>query len=198
MDKVTEILHYWFGDGAENSLPSKERTTLWFGGDPSVDAEIKSKFYQDYVKAAADAYSDWEQDARGVLALIILIDQFSRHIYRNTSQAFDCDRKALNLCLKGIEQQFDHKLSLIERAFFYLPLMHSESMEMQMLSLRAYKMLLSLSFPEVRPIFQNFLNYASQHQEIIAKFGRFPHRNQVLERTSTPEELTFLQHWKPF
>lgn len=198
MDKITEILHYWFGESAENALPSKERTALWFAGDPATDAEIKQKFYADYTKATKDAYADWEKDPRGTLALIILLDQFSRHIYRNTAQAFEQDRKALNYCLKGIEQQYDHKLSLIERTFFYLPLMHSEDIEIQMLSLRAYKMLLGLSFAEARPIFQNCLNYAVQHEEIIAKFGRFPHRNAVLERVSTPEELAFLQTWKSF
>src|SRR5262249_54736054 len=147
---------------------------------------IKQKFYNDYIKAAQGDFIDWEQNPRSTLALIILFDQFSRHIYRNMPQSFEQDRKALDLCLRGIERQFDHMLSLMERVFFYFPLMHSENSEMQSLSLRAYEMLLTLSFQETRPIFEKFLDYAIRHHEIISRFGRFPYRNQILGRTSTP------------
>lgn len=193
MDQIDTILHYWFGHAEEAALPSTHRTWVWFSGDKVVDAEIKEKFGTDYAKAASNDYKNWETSPRGSLALIILLDQFSRHIYRGTATAFEQDPKALEICLKGIEHQHDHKLSLLERAFFYFPLMHAENAEMQALSVRAMEMLLGLSFQETRPIFAKFLDYAIRHHEIIARFGRFPHRNDLLLRASTQQEIDFLK-----
>ncbi len=194
MDRIDEILHYWFGHVEETALPSEHRTKIWFSGEASVDAEIKEKFMEDYEKALRGEYADWEKSPRGCLALIILFDQFSRHIYRHTAQAFAQDPKAVALCLKGIEHQYDHLLSLMERVFFYFPLMHSENAEMQSLSMRAFQMLLNLSFPETRPIFEKFLDYAIRHYETIARFNRFPYRNEALGRPSTPAELEFIKN----
>jgi uncharacterized protein (DUF924 family) len=129
----------------------------------------------------------------GILALIILLDQFPRHLYRQTPSAFAQDQKALNLCLAGIQNEFDHLLSLIERVFFYYPLMHAESLEMQATAVRAYQILVNLAFPETRAIYENFLAYAIKHYEIIKQFGRFPHRNLLLGRMSTADELEFLK-----
>lgn len=192
--QIDAILEYWFGHVEQTLLPSEHRTWVWFSGDPKVDAEIKEKFYDDFIKAARGDLTEWEQAPRGMLALIILLDQFSRHIYRHGPQAFEQDRKALELCLRGIELQHDHMLSLMERVFFYFPLMHSENPEMQSLSLRAYEMLLGLSFPETRPVFEKFLDYAIRHHEIISRFGRFPYRNETLGRASTHAELEFLKN----
>lgn len=194
MDRIDEILQYWFGTIEETTIPSEHRTHIWFRGDPEVDKEIKEKFYGDFVKAVRGDYEDWKQTPRGCLALIILFDQFSRHIYRGTAQAFEQDHVALQLCLTGIDQQFDHRLSLIERVFFYFPLMHSENAEMQSLSLRAYEMLVNLSFPEARVAFEKFLDYAIKHNEIIARYGRFPYRNERLGRVSTPQEEEFIKN----
>ncbi len=124
---------------------------------------------------------------------MILFDQFSRHIYRDMAKAYENDPKALELCLKGVEQQFDHHLSLIERVFFYFPLMHSESIDMQSLSVRAFQMLVNLSFPETRAIFEKFLEHAIKHYEVVNQFSRFPSRNRVLGRPSTEAEVEFLK-----
>lgn len=188
------ILHYWFGDVEKTGLPSEHRNWIWFSGDPAVDAQVKTQFYDHYLKAVRGDYLAWESAARSSLALIILFDQFSRHIYRDSSQAYDQDHRALDLCLKGIEQQFDHQLSLIERVFFYFPLMHAENTDMQSLSLRAYEMLFALSFQESRAIFEKFLDYAMRHHDIISRFGRFPQRNAILGRASTPGEAQFLKN----
>ena len=194
MDRIDNALHYWFGHVEETSLPSEHRTWVWFSSDPVVDAEIKEKFQEDFDKILNGEHADWENTPRGNLALIIFLDQFSRHIHRNTMKAYTQDAKALALCLKGIENQHDHMLSLMERAFFYFPLMHSENPEMQSLSLRAYEMLLSLSFPEVRPAFEKFLDHAIRYHEIISRFGRFPYRNKTLGRVSAPAEEEFLKN----
>lgn len=198
MDRINEILYYWFGPANEDALPSEHRTRIWFEHDAGIDAEIKAKFYADFAKAMAGELTPWEETSRGSLAFIILLDQFSRHIFRDQARAFEQDQAALALCFKGIERQLDHELSLIERAFFYFPLMHTEHLDTQMLSLRAYKMLSSLSFPEVKPIYEKFLEYAVRHYQIIEKFGRFPHRNEILGRSSTAEELEFLNEQPSF
>lgn len=192
-DRIEEILSYWFGQVEDTMLPSAHRTEIWFGRKKETDEEIKLKFSEDYKKAVAGEYADWEQDPHGTLALIILFDQFSRHLFRQTGLAFGQDQKALDLCLQGIQKEFDHSLSLIERVFFYLPLEHAENLEMQTTSVRAFQILVNLSFPETRSIYENFLNYAIKHYEVIKRFGRFPHRNILLGRPSTAEEIEFLK-----
>src|SRR5437879_4784199 len=145
-NRVNEILNYWFGHVEETALPSEHRTEIWFGGKPEVDNEIKEKFSTDLEKAIAGEYSDWVNEIRSCLALIIIFDQFSRHIYRNTPKAFEQDQKALDLCMQGIQKEYDHSLSLMERVFFYFPLMHSENLEMQATAVRAYQILANLAF----------------------------------------------------
>src|SRR5882762_6235373 len=105
MDRIETALHYWFGHVEETALPSEHRTWVWFSGDTLVDTEIKEKFSEDYQKALTGEHNDWQTTPHGLLAVIILLDQFSRHIHRNTAQAFAQDSKALELCLHGIEQQ---------------------------------------------------------------------------------------------
>jgi uncharacterized protein (DUF924 family) len=193
MDRFEEILKFWFGKVEESVLPPPNRTHLWFSNDNQVDDEIRAKFSYDLERAVLGEYTEWEDSSRSSLALIILFDQFSRHIYRDTPLAYAQDHRALDLCLRGIERQYDHLISLTERAFFYFPLMHSENVEIQATSIRAYKILLDLSFPEARGIFESFLDYALKHFDIIKRFGRFPERNKALGRTSTPEEIEYLE-----
>jgi uncharacterized protein (DUF924 family) len=192
MERANEILKYWFGEADESVFPSPDRTHLWFGAEKTTDEAIRAKFSYDLEKAVLGEYPEWEDDPRASLALILLFDQFSRHIYRGTPLAYAQDHRALDLCLRGIERQFDHVISLIERAFFYYPLMRSENVEIQATSIRAYKILLDLSFPEAKGIFENFLDYSLQNFDIIKRFGRFPERNKILGRTSSPEELKYL------
>lgn len=192
-NKIDEILQYWFGHVEETILPSVHRTEVWFGGKKEIDDEIKEKFTEDFKKAVNGGYADWENDPRGTLALIIFFDQLSRHLYRNTAHAYVQDQKALDLCLQGIQKEYDHAFSLIERVFFYFPLMHAENLEMQATSVRAFQILVNLAFSETRGIYENFLDYAIKHYEIIKRFGRFPHRNIILGRPSTSEELEYLK-----
>lgn len=189
--RVEEILTFWFGKVDENVFPSENRTHIWFDDDSSVDNDIRSQFSRDLEKATLGEYSKWENNARSSLALIILFDQFTRHIYRDTPLAYAQDHRALDLCLKGIERQFDHTITLIERAFFYFPLMHSENIEIQATSIRAYKILVDLSFSEAKGIFENFLEQALRNLDIIKRFNRFPDRNAALGRTSTKQEIEF-------
>ena len=174
-------------------MPSENRARIWFGEDPEVDEEIKQKFDLDLQKAIRDEYEDWQEDPRGQLALIILLDQFSRHIYRNDPKAFSQDERALNICVNGIQNECEHNLSLIERVFYYFPLLHSEEPTYQEQSVRAYKMLTDLAFSETRVIYDSFLKFANHHYSIIKRFGRFPQRNMILGRASSSEELAYLR-----
>lgn len=189
---IDKILHFWFGHIETTVLPTQNRTRIWFGATEEGDNQIIEQFKTDTEKAICGDYDIWESEPRGSLALIVVLDQFSRSIYRKTPMAFTQDQKGLDVCVRGIERQFDHELSLIERAFFYMPLMHSENREMQSTSVRAFKMLVDLSFPEARSTYESFFEYALRHFEIVEKFGRFPHRNTILGRESTPEEVEFL------
>lgn len=193
MEEFEVILKYWFGRIEETMLPTPNRTRIWFSDDKDIDNEIRQKFAKDMENAILGTYAQWEDSPRGVLTLIILFDQFSRRIYRDTPLAFAQDHRALDLCLRGIERQYDHSISLIERAFFYYPLMRSESSEMQATAIRAYKILVDLSFMEVRTIFERFLELALNRFDVIKRFGRFPERNEVLNRASTEAEVKYLQ-----
>ncbi len=193
MKLVDDILHYWFGHVEDTGVPTKHRAEVWFGNQPAIDQEIKTQFEGVLQDAIARKLDHWKEHPRSLLALIIVLDQFSRHIYRETPAAFEQDPQALDLCLKGIKHKFDHEISLIERAFIYMPLMHSEDLQMQLSSVKVFKMLADLSFPETHEIFFQFLTYAVKHYEVIKAYGRFPQRNAILGRESTADERRFLE-----
>jgi len=192
MERVDEILKFWFGRVEETIVPSENRARIWFGESPDVDAEIKDKFSGDLERAIDGKSTEWENDPRGQLALTIILDQFSRHVYRDSPQAFAQDNYALAICTKGMEKQYDHSLSLIERVFYYFPLLHSEEIDFQEKSIRAYQILVELAFPETQIIYESFFKFANHHYNIIRRFGRFPQRNKVLGRESTDEEVKYI------
>jgi uncharacterized protein (DUF924 family) len=189
-NRIEEILHFWFGDLQTINL--EERVKLWFGGEEETDRLIRDKFEPDLLQAISGELARWEETPRGSLALIILLDQFSRNIYRNTPRAFAQDKMALGICLRGMDQGKDLVLDLLERVFFYLPMEHAENLEIQRKSVKAFESLVKAAPPDMKNTFESFLDYAVRHYAIIEKFGRFPHRNEILGRASTPEELEFL------
>ncbi len=188
-----EILNFWFGDTSNATLPSQERTGLWFNPTAADDAAMKKNFAADFKNAAAGKYDAWKNEARGRLALILLLDQFPRYLFRGTKKVFTHDEEAIQITIEGAKLEQDHELTLMERAFFYMPLLHSEDIHMQGRAVLAYEALANLSLPEVSVIFKELLGFAILHYETIKKFGRFPQRNKLLKRESTPEELEFLQ-----
>ena len=191
-ERIDDILHFWFGRVEETIIPSENRAKIWFGENADVDLEIRSNFLDDLNSAKQGECQEWEYTARGQLALIVLLDQFSRHIHRDTPLAFSQDPMAIRICLSGIEAGLDHQLSLIERVFFYFPLLHSENKQHQEQSVKAYALLSELSFAETRVIFDSFVKFANHHFSVIDKFGRFPQRNLLLQRSITPQEQSFL------
>lgn len=187
-----EINQFWFGRVEETIIPSEHRARVWFGEDKEIDAEIKQHFKEDLDKAIRGEYDLWRGYPRGELALILLLDQFSRHIFRDTPQAYAQDLKALDISLQGMAKGTDHALSLIERVFYYFPLLHSENLQHQVKAIEAYEILLDLAFDETHIIYESFLRFAQHHYAIIQRFGRFPQRNRILNRASTAEEKVYL------
>ena len=188
-----EILVFWFGRVEQTVVPTEHRARVWFGEDKKIDAEIQARFGMVLDDALAGRLKDWEKTPRGQLALIIVLDQFSRHIYRNSPEAFEQDGKALEVCLKGLREDADHSLSLIERVFYYFPLLHSEKLGHQEQSVRSYGTLVDLAFSETRVIFESFYKFANHHYSLIKRFGRFPQRNDALKRKSTTPEVEYLK-----
>lgn len=176
MDQLRELLTFWF---------SKDAKPKWFVSDDAFDKILKDKYYLLFKRATHDQLDYWKQSPKGYLGLIILLDQFSRNFYRNMPQAFDCDNKALNYAKKMIEKGWDETLLDEERAFVYLPFEHSENLLDQELCLMYFSRLLDAE--------ASWIEYAERHHYVIKKFGRFPHRNNVLGRQSTPEEEAFLK-----
>jgi uncharacterized protein (DUF924 family) len=188
------ILKYWFGSALEDAaVTARQRARLWWSKNRQVDNEIRRRFEKTVIKAGAGELDHWEANPRDRLALILLTDQFPRSIYRNSAKAFAFDTKALSLARDGIDVGFDINLRPLEKVFFYLPLEHSESLADQQRSVSLFQKLLDEAGSDQKPTFAEYLDFAVRHRDIISRFGRFPHRNKVLERISTPEELSFLQ-----
>jgi uncharacterized protein (DUF924 family) len=186
------ILEYWFGSNPDDAAVAAERFNLWWCKNEAVDGEIRKRFESSVLKAAAGELDDWAMHPTGLLALILLTDQFPRNVYRDSARAFGFDGKALAWSLQGLNAAFDLTLRSIQRVFFYLPLEHSESLEHQYRSVRLFRNLCDIVNANQKPAFENFLDFAFRHRKIIERFGRFPHRNKILGRESTPEELAFL------
>ena len=189
---VDELLTFWFGSSTDAAAVAKEKSSLWWSKNPAIDAEIRQRFERLIGRAAAGELHEWQTSPRGRLALILLTDQFPRNIYRDSPDAFAYDPKALSWCLGGIEQALDLKLRPIERVFFYLPLEHAESLECQDRSVEQFRELLDAADAARKDVFKEYFDFAVRHRDIIARFGRFPHRNKILGRPSTSEELVFL------
>lgn len=193
-DKIHEILDFWFGNLGSADLPTSDRTSLWFGENDTIKHQLVKTFRSEFDAAINGDLAEWTKTPRGRLALIILLDQFPRYLHRHTPKAFAYDSEAQQLCIEGLREKMDHSLTLIERVFFYMPLVHAEDSETQEKSIRLYQELVSLSMSETTQVYQLFLAYAYAHFRVIKEFGRFPQRNRILGRDSTPAEAAFLKN----
>lgn len=187
------ILDFWLGESLDDFQIIEQKSSLWWRKDDELDREIESTFSAALESLIARQLTAWKQDAESLLAMIILADQFSRNIYRNNEKAFAQDDLALALTLEGLESRIDLKLGTVQRIFFYLPLEHSESMAMQDRSVEMFEQLYDSSAENIRQKMKGNLDYAISHREVIEKFGRFPHRNAILGRESSSEEIEYLK-----
>ncbi|MEZ4845454.1 MAG: DUF924 family protein [Bdellovibrionota bacterium] len=188
---IDEILEFWFGDSLEKD-PLKN-AALWFKKDPNFDMDISEKFKDLLPQAQEGKLDDWKKTPQGSLAFIILTDQFPRNIFRNQKTSFAFDPLALKTSKDGIEHKLDKSLHWVERVFYYMPFMHSEDLKTQEQSLLLYQNLLRETPKPFKDSVENNYDYAMKHYEIIHRFNRFPHRNLILKRESTPEEIEFLK-----
>jgi len=195
-EKTTKkILDFWFGEIKNNGVPDKEKQKMWWIKDQKLDELIKNQFENHLIQAKSVKFDEIKENPDKILAVVILLDQFSRNIYRDTPQSFAQDDIALNIVFKGIENGIDIKLQAVERAFFYMPLMHSEDIKVQEKSLESF-LALEAQYKDSADLAHNVTQqkkYAVLHYDIIRKFGRYPHRNKILGRESTPKEIEFLK-----
>jgi uncharacterized protein (DUF924 family) len=190
---IERVLEYWLGGcGADGAL-DPDRRKIWFGGGDRHDAEIRERFGALHDAAARGRLVGLGATPRGRLALIIVLDQFSRHIHRGTPAAFAQDPAAQALALEGLSLGADRELIPAARTFFYLPLEHAEDAVLQQLSVEHFERLAAAVAPAWREDYASFLDYARRHRDVIERFGRFPHRNAVLGRASSPQEAAFLR-----
>lgn len=184
---IDDVHAFWFGDTSE------DRTPLWFGSGAAFDHTCTVRFADTLQALGRGDLNDWLDTPRGTVAWIVLADQISRNVHRGTADAFARDPLARVITRHAITHHRDRQLGPFERAFLYMPLEHSEHLEDQDESVRQFAALVDVFPPEQRESGLRFLQFAEQHRDIIRRFGRFPHRNAVLGRESTAEELTYLE-----
>lgn len=191
--EIIQVLDYWLDGCHEEPAKCKSMSGLWYGGGLEVDKEISEKFGEVYERACSDSLSSWAETAEGALALVIVLDQFSRQIHRRTTLAFAQDPMARAIARRSVSTKLDRELSVPGRLFLYHPFQHSEYVEDQELGVQLTRSLLKECSSDWKEYVEESLKYFIDHREIIRRFGRFPHRNRVLERESTKEELEFLE-----
>jgi uncharacterized protein (DUF924 family) len=194
VNEIEQVLEFWFGAcGADGSLDPVKRP-MWFSEGGKHDAEIRKRFRKLHRRAAqGELEQEWRATPQGTIALIVVLDQFSRHIHRGTAAAFAQDLAAQRLASAGVDQGVDRQLLPIQRAFFYLPFEHAEDLKLQRVGARLLERLSTEVAAGWRKDYISFADYSGHHRDIIERFGRFPHRNRILGRVSTPEEIEFLK-----
>ena len=183
MNVVERVLSFWFQEEFLDLAADGDYRAAWFKKNNAFDESIKDQFETDVVAAAAGKYNELEKTVEGVLALTLLLDQFPRNIYRGLPKAYATDALALTIAKNALANSLDEKLGKTRRMFLYLPFEHSESLSDQDMAVRLFKALND----------ERSYVYALEHYYIVSRFGRFPGRNTALGRTSTPEEVEFLE-----
>ena len=183
------VLEFWFGEDPE---ARQAKRPLWFRATPEFDRDCR-QFEPLIERARAGGLAEWREQPRTALAFVVLCDQLPRNVYRGTARAFATDHLALAASTEGIRCGFDLALDPDERAFFYMPMEHSENVLDQHTAVGLFTALRDAAPAGERDAAGNSLRYAQTHRDVILRFGRFPHRNAVLNRTSTPEEIEYLE-----
>jgi len=193
MSEIDDVLDFWFGALDDDGRADATHRSRWFSKDPAFDREIGERFAAVREAILAGEREAWLEGARGSLAYVIVLDQLSRNMFRDSPEMYAADDLALATASRSIESGFDRDVALGQRPFFYLPLMHAENLEQQNRCVALFEAL-AAEHPEP---FSGNLQYAIVHRDVVARFGRFPHRNEILGRPSTPEEVAFLDGGGP-
>lgn len=190
--EAASVLQFWFADSSKNDQAISSRMPVWFGSDAAIDEEIRMLFGELVETAAAGRLEHWAGLALGRLALVILLDQFPRNLYRGTARAFAHDPLALAICEQSMDDGSLLTLAAIQQVFMLMPLQHAESKLIQSRSVKEFENLLDRLPPARREAFKGFTSYAHLHASIVHRFGRFPHRNAILGRMNTTAEEKYL------
>jgi uncharacterized protein (DUF924 family) len=188
-----DVLSFWLGELDPQGLATPEVSQRWWRKDREFDGQVRQQFEPLWQALQRGEYQSWLDDARGRLAYVIVLDQFSRNMFRDQPAAFAGDARALAAAAGGIERGHDRALPGVARVFLYMPFMHSEALPEQERGVALFTALRDESQGELRKQMANNARFAERHRDVIARWGRFPHRNHILGRTSTPEELAFLE-----
>lgn len=189
-----DILDFWFGDAASGDADALQAAfRRWFGGGAAFDRRIERQFGDAIERALAGGYSEWEGEARSRLALVLLLDQFPRNVFRGTARAFAGDARALRLARDAVGNGLLEALTPVERVFLLMPYQHAEDRDVQRESVARFAELVREDVPDhVRKLLASSHDYAVRHCEIVTRFGRFPYRNEALGRASSDAELAWL------
>ena len=196
MTTPDEILQFWFGEPARDADGVMAKMRRWFRGGPDVDADVRERFGAAVEAALAGELDHWAADARSRLALVLLLDQFTRNVYRGDPRTHAGDEKAQALALDAFDRGLDATLSYVERMFLSMPLVHSEQLSRQRRAGEIVAQMTPDAPPEFRQVAAMHTEQSGKYTAVIARFGRFPHRNKLLGRQSTPEEEEFLEDWE--
>ena len=192
--QINEVLEFWFADRDLSEPTLDSRMTRWFNFDDEFDAELADRFTSLAKQALTEELDDWAEQPLGRLALILLLEQFPRRIYKDSPDAFQGDRKAMKLCQEGVANDAYRKLNAVQQLFFFMPLQRAESIKIQQTSVKIYNALSSNVSSTLRDTFETVAHFAELRRDVIAQFGRFPHRNAPLGRSNTGAEEAHLTH----
>jgi uncharacterized protein (DUF924 family) len=190
-----DVLAFWFGEPAQDVDQLKAKMKRWFGGGPELDATIKREFGAEIDAAVEGKLDAWLAEPKGWLALVVLLDQFTRNAYRGDAKTHAGDARAVKLTKEALERGELRALPLEERHFALMPLLHAEDAECQALFAKEIAALVTDAPAALRPGYSGGVEQSQKYSDIIRRFGRFPHRNKILGRQSTPEEEEFLKDW---
>jgi uncharacterized protein (DUF924 family) len=192
MNEIEAVLQFWFGDLDVRGCADEAHSARWWRKEDAFDAEVRARFGALHAAVSAGEHEAWLTSDRGVLAHVIVLDQFSRNMFRGSARAFASDGLALRAALAAIAAGTDRRLRCDERSFLYMPLMHSEDMSVQDRCVALFAAMADEVGEPLRERVGGSLSFAQRHRDIIVRFGRFPHRNALLGRTSTVDEVDFL------
>ena len=190
--EIQEVLDVWFAIRQLDEPTIDSRMHRWFDDDPAFNTKLAEKFTDLAEQALGSDLDDWGETPQGRLALILLLEQFPRRIYKDDNRAFRGDNKALKLCTQGVAANSYKKLSAIEQLFFFMPLQRAESIRVQKTSVQVFRSLAERVSETMRDTFDTVAQFAELRHDIIEEFGRFPHRNAPLGRANTGDEETYL------
>ncbi|MEM7253031.1 MAG: DUF924 family protein [Pseudomonadota bacterium] len=190
---ITHINSFWIGEDTVDPQAANERWAFWYRGGKEVDDQIRTQFQSPVDAALAGELGALDATPAGALALVILLDQFTRNLFRSTPKAYAGDALALDIAKSAVESAADRQLSMVGRIFLYHPFHHSESAVDQDQAVSLFEALATTCDPQWREHIEKHLDAVRRHADIVRQFGRFPHRNRVLGRSSTPGEVAYLE-----